>query len=136
MKHLYLNLKRFDVPPVYGGVNRLAPGEKWGGTVVERTQEALARYDAARVETVLAKADREENKQAFDKLFAHKEAIESALGAPLIWDKGEDKNSSKIYRQLSNVSIDHEVDWLQMARFHAEWAKKMYDVLVSLIVAG
>ena len=52
MKHLYLNLKRFDVPPVYGGVNRLAPGEKWGGTVVERTQEALARYDAARVEFV------------------------------------------------------------------------------------
>ncbi|MCI8442146.1 MAG: DUF4268 domain-containing protein [Provencibacterium sp.] len=96
----------------------------------------VANYDAARVETVLAKADREENKQAFDKLFAHKEAIESALGAPLIWDKGEDKNSSKIYRQLSNVSIDHEVDWLQMARFHAEWAKKMYDVLVSLIVAG
>lgn len=25
MKHLYLNLKRFDVPVEYGGVNRIAP---------------------------------------------------------------------------------------------------------------
>ena len=25
MKHIFLNLKRFDVPVEYGGVNRLAP---------------------------------------------------------------------------------------------------------------
>ena len=52
MKHLYLNLKRFDVPPAYGGVNRLAPGERWGACVVERTQEALACYDCAETEFV------------------------------------------------------------------------------------
>ena len=29
MKHLYLNLKRFDVPVEYGGVNRIAPLKDW-----------------------------------------------------------------------------------------------------------
>ena len=30
MKHLYLNLKRFDVPVEYGGVNRIAPLKRLG----------------------------------------------------------------------------------------------------------
>ena len=30
MKHIFLNLKRFDVPVEYGGVNRLAPPSDWG----------------------------------------------------------------------------------------------------------
>ncbi len=52
MKHLYLNLKRFDVPTEYGGVNRIAPIEKWGSYIVENTQEALKKYDPAEVEFV------------------------------------------------------------------------------------
>ena len=34
MKHIYLNLKRFDVPVDFGGVNRLAPMQDWGAAVV------------------------------------------------------------------------------------------------------
>ena len=52
MKHIYLNLKRFDVPVEYGGVNRLAPVRDWGAAVVSGTQEALKRYDPAQVEFV------------------------------------------------------------------------------------
>lgn len=52
MKHIYLNLKRFDVPVEYGGVNRLAPVGDWGAAVVTATQEALKRYDSAKVEFV------------------------------------------------------------------------------------
>ena len=52
MKHLYLNLKRFDVPVEYGGVNRLAPVAEWGGYIVSHTQEALRAYDPAEVEFV------------------------------------------------------------------------------------
>ena len=29
MKHIFLNLKRFDVPVEYGGVNRLAAPADW-----------------------------------------------------------------------------------------------------------
>ena len=52
MKHIYLNLKRFDVPVEYGGVNRLAPVKDWGAAVVTGTQEALRKYDPAKVEFV------------------------------------------------------------------------------------
>ena len=52
MKHIYLNLKRFDVPVELGGVNRLAPVADWGRTVVESTQDGLKKYDPAQVEFV------------------------------------------------------------------------------------
>ena len=50
MKHIYLNLKRFDVPTEYGGVNRIAPVADWAEFIVKNTQEELKKYDPAQVE--------------------------------------------------------------------------------------
>lgn len=50
MKHIFLNLKRFDVPIEMGGVNRLAPIADWGTAVVAGTQDGLAKYDPTEVE--------------------------------------------------------------------------------------
>ena len=47
MKHIFLNLKRFDITPEFGGVNRLAPMQDWGKTIVEGTQEQLRAFDDA-----------------------------------------------------------------------------------------
>lgn len=44
MKHIFLNLKRFDIPPALGGVNRIAALADWGGCIVRETQEGLACY--------------------------------------------------------------------------------------------
>lgn len=52
MKHIFLNLKRFDVPAEFGGVNRLAPVQSWGGYIVSHTQDALNAYDPNEVEFV------------------------------------------------------------------------------------
>ena len=52
MKHIFLNLNRFDVPAALGGVNRIAPIESWGRYIVENTQEALKHYDPSEVEFV------------------------------------------------------------------------------------
>ena len=52
MKHIFLNLKRFDVPAALGGVNRIAPINSWGRYIVENTQEALKHYDPSEVEFV------------------------------------------------------------------------------------
>ncbi len=41
MKHIFLNLKRFDVPTEYGGVNRIADIGRWGAYIVQSTQEKL-----------------------------------------------------------------------------------------------
>lgn len=52
MKHIFLNLKRFDIPPELGGVNRIAPINEWGGYIVKSTQAALSKYDPSEVEFV------------------------------------------------------------------------------------
>ena len=52
MKHIFLNLKRFDVPVALGGVNRIAPLNEWGTYIVKNTQEALKKYAPSEVEFV------------------------------------------------------------------------------------
>ena len=52
MKHIFLNLKRFDVPVELGGVNRIATLNEWGSYIVKNTQEALKKYDSQKVEFV------------------------------------------------------------------------------------
>ena len=44
MNYLFLNLKRFDIPPQYGGVNRIAPIQEWGRYVIAKTQKRLMPY--------------------------------------------------------------------------------------------
>ena len=52
MKHIFLNLKRFDVPVELGGVNRIAALNEWGTYIVKNTQEALKKYNPEEVEFV------------------------------------------------------------------------------------
>lgn len=52
MKHIFLNLKRFDVPVEYGGVNRIKSIKEWGNYIVSSTQEVLKKYDRNEVEFV------------------------------------------------------------------------------------
>ena len=93
----------------------------------------IANFDFARVDLYLGKVKKEENKKAFDMLMTHKDYIEKALGVSLFWSRGDDIKISKISYQLNGVSIKNETDWLQMARFHAEWSKKFYDVIVPYL---
>ncbi len=93
----------------------------------------IANFDFARVDLYLGKVKKEENKKAFDMLMTHKDYIEKALGVSLVWSRGDDIKISKISYQLNGVSIKNETDWLQMAKFHAEWSKKFYDVIVPYL---
>ena len=93
----------------------------------------VANFDSARSEVVFARAERSENKAAFDALYQHKSEIESKLGTELQWNRGDDIKSSKVFIQLDNVSIENEDDWPQMAKFHAEWSKKFYDLIVPYL---
>ena len=93
----------------------------------------VANYDSARVEMVFSKSDKAVNKETFDKLKQHKAEVEKALGSQLVWQRGEDQKSSKVFVQLDGVSIAEENDWLRMSDFHAEWSRKFYDVLAPII---
>ena len=44
MKHIYLNLKRFDIPREKGGVNSISDPKEWGSFIVKNTQEQLKAF--------------------------------------------------------------------------------------------
>lgn len=50
MKHIFLNLKRFDIPKEDGGVNTIAPIREWGSFIVSNTQKQLKKYGRDEVE--------------------------------------------------------------------------------------
>ena len=93
----------------------------------------VACYDSARVEFLINQAQKAKNKEVFDGLSKYKDEIERKLGISLCWNRGDDNKASKIYYQLDNVSITERTDWLQMAKFHAEWSRKFCDVIVPYV---
>lgn len=89
----------------------------------------------AGVEIYLGNSNKDRNKEAFDHLFVFKDEIEAKLDAALIWSRGEDTKSSKGHIRLHDVNIENEEDWVRMAKFHSEWSKKLYDVIVPYLKA-
>ena len=45
MKYIFVNLKRFDIPKKFGGINSLAPVEKYGSKIILDTQDTLKKFD-------------------------------------------------------------------------------------------
>lgn len=93
----------------------------------------VANYNKARVDLTLAHSNKERNKEAFDYLYSYKSEIETVLGTQISWLRSDDTKGSYIVIRLENVSIENEADWMQMAKFHAEWSKKFYDVFVPYL---
>ena len=91
-----------------------------------------AKMDLVAIEIVLGKSSRDLNKSAYDYLFARKGEIEAKLGIPLNWWRFDGKSSYVDYH-IDGIGIKDETNWLQMAKFHAEWSKKFYDVFVPLL---
>lgn len=90
----------------------------------------VANSNHSRIEIYIDKGDKAANKSIFDRLYAEKPEIEAQTGAALEWLRSNDNRASTIVYRLKGVSINDETDWLQMAKFHAEWSKKLYDIFV------
>lgn len=45
MKHIYVNLKRFDVPREIGGVNDIAPIHEWAAYIIDEVRNRIRKYD-------------------------------------------------------------------------------------------
>jgi len=69
------------------------------------------------VEILINKGTKEENKKIFDKLLSKKEMIESSYGAPLIWERLDDKKSSRITDRMVGVDITNRDDWEVIKEF-------------------
>ena len=89
----------------------------------------VIRYDSARVEYYISKSQEEETKKLFDNLYARKDEIEKTYGKPLIWDRGDDKKSSKIYTVMEDVSLTRNEDWERIKDFMVNNSKAMYKAI-------
>lgn len=49
MKHICLNLKRFDIPVQFGGVNSIASPGEWSSYIIGHTQDELTHYENEQV---------------------------------------------------------------------------------------
>lgn len=92
-----------------------------------------AKMNTAAVNLTLAKSNREINKSAYDYLYSYKEEIESRLQTKLNWWRYDQGKASYVDYHIDGVGMNDETSWTQMAKFHAEWSKKFYDVFVPLL---
>ena len=95
--------------------------------------DCIANFDEARIDFYLAHSDSKRNKEAFDKLFSHKDEIEKSLGIQLTWTRADGYVSSWIIHHLYGVSVGNEKDWPEMAAFHAEWSSRICGVMLPYL---
>lgn len=65
----------------------------------------------------LDSTNKDYNKLAYDYLYRKKEEIEKDFGDKLLWERLDDKKSSRISYRLDNVSIFNKEDWDIMITF-------------------
>jgi hypothetical protein len=67
--------------------------------------------DETGVELYLNTKDKSENKRIFDLLYEKKGDIEQAFGAPLSWERLDDKNASRVQFVLKEGGLRDETKW-------------------------
>jgi hypothetical protein len=80
----------------------------------------------ARAEIYINRGDQAKNKKAFDFLSEQKASIESAVGAPLEWQRMDDQVTSRIKLEKRGVSVFEMNDWPQMNEFLIDAALRMH----------
>ncbi|MFA8300582.1 MAG: DUF4268 domain-containing protein [Hyphomicrobiales bacterium] len=79
----------------------------------------------ARCEVNINRGNQQENKDIFDQFLNQKKAIEDAFYDQLIWERMDDKVSSRIKFQLNDVSVFEKSDWPQMIQFLINASERM-----------
>jgi len=65
----------------------------------------------ARVEVFINRGNKEENKKIYDYFLSRKTEIENEFGSPLLWERMDDKMTSRIKFQLDGVNAFEKEDW-------------------------
>lgn len=79
----------------------------------------------ARSEVYFNRGAQEENKWCFDFIKKQQAQIEADFGEPLIWERMDDKVTSRIKTELTDVSLYEKSDWEQMIAFLIDASERM-----------
>lgn len=71
----------------------------------------------AGIELLINRGSQADNNKIFDLLFCQKEAIENIYGSQLIWERLDNKKSSRIADRISDVDITNRDDWDKIKEF-------------------
>ena len=69
----------------------------------------------------------------FDWLFKRKEDIEKKYGDALIWKRLNNNNASTISFACHDFGLSTPERWTEMAEFHAEKSRRLYDVFMPYL---
>ena len=101
------------------------------GLVVGQFNYSFARGKRFRVELYIDTSNQETTKQAFDKLYAQKSAIEGALGE-LSWERIDDKRASRIALYHPGHITDDEKELKALREWAVEKMTALYNTLEPL----
>lgn len=93
----------------------------------------VATGNYARAEIYINRGDATENKKVFDYLHGFKNEIETAFGNSLVWERMEDRVTSRIKYELRGVSIFNKADWPRMNEFLIDAAIRMHSAFKEVV---
>lgn len=93
----------------------------------------VANYDSAFVQLYFGSGDIKKNKDTFDVLYSHKDAIEASIDQKLQWHKAENNKASWINLPIEHASLMNRTSWQHMAESHAVWSKKLLEAVLPYL---
>jgi len=82
----------------------------------------------ARTEIYISRNTAEETKYLFDELYKYKEQFEKEFGAELIWERMDNKKTSRIKDELQSVDVFNQEYWPRMIDFMVNSMLKLVKV--------
>lgn len=79
----------------------------------------------ARVEIYINKGSQTENKKTFDGFLQKKDSIEKTFGAPLTWERMDNKVTSRIKWQLDDVNVFNPQDHVKINDFLIDGSERL-----------
>lgn len=90
----------------------------------------------AAVDLNVSGSDKEKNKQIYDTLFSQKDKIESTFGGELVWERLDEKISSRISCKLLDVDVSNHEDWEKIIAFLCDAMPKLEHALRDRLKAA
>ncbi|MCR5628145.1 DUF4268 domain-containing protein [Eubacterium sp.] len=93
----------------------------------------VANYDISRVYFNMGKNRVEENKEAFDILYEHRQEIEEKVGVTLNWDRADSFKASWVNIDFDDIGIINKDNWKKIAKFFGEWSLKLRKTMLPYL---